>query len=70
MNVNNPIYKSFSSHVPATKSYQALGMTLFVGKCKDMFVSKYKYMLHFTDIISSLLEEIMSVKCKMNAGST
>ena len=70
MNVNNPIYKSFSSYVPATKSYQALGMTLFVGKCKDMFVSKYKYMLHFTDIISSLLEEIMSVKCKMNAGST
>lgn len=70
MNVNNPIYKSFSSHVLATKSYQALGMTLFVGKCKDMFVSKYKYMLPKFQKYLSLLEEIMSVKCKMNAGST
>ena len=64
MNVNNPIYKSFSSYVPATKSYQALGMTLFVGKCKDMFVSEYKYMLPKFQKYLSLLEEIMSVKCK------
>lgn len=59
MNVNNPIYKSFSSYVPATKSYQALGMTLFVGKFKDMFVSKYKYMLPKFQKYLSLLEEIM-----------
>lgn len=45
-------------------------MTLFVGKCKDMFVSKYKYMLPKFQKYLSLLEEIMSVKCKMNAGST
>nr|XP_058971250.1 major facilitator superfamily domain-containing protein 1-like isoform X2 [Pocillopora verrucosa] len=49
MNVNNPIYKSFSSYVPATKSYQALGMTLFVGAGVCMFSLVCGLVLGFLD---------------------
>ena len=33
MNVNNPIYDAFRKLIPANESYEALGLTLFVGMC-------------------------------------